>query len=255
MNAIDRYFAFGMIIACSCVGAMAQDQRVEHWLDVDNKVVRPGESARITWWCKLTPGMDESTTYQGHPATVEYVYKFRADLLMSTSVSGKANLGYMNYPSFYDNGWASPIGNNIYIVDGQNFSFLNPSKNNPVWVYHYIWTPQYYENAEATVTVDMTSPGNNMTVALEVPALGKFFPQCVLTKWTDHTIYEAKFKISDTPCLADCNDDDELNIDDFICFTTNFAIGTLTAGTDCDQNFKLTIDDFICFQTNFVLGC
>ncbi len=44
-----------------------------------------------------------------------------------------------------------------------------------------------------------------------------------------------------------------LNIDDFICFQTHFAIGDSKA--DCDASGSLNIDDFICFQTFFGLGC
>jgi hypothetical protein len=55
------------------------------------------------------------------------------------------------------------------------------------------------------------------------------------------------------PCLADCDENAQLNIDDFICFQTNFVLGEPAA--DCDANAQLNIDDFICFQTFFVLGC
>jgi len=54
-------------------------------------------------------------------------------------------------------------------------------------------------------------------------------------------------------CLADCDGSGSLNIDDFICFQTNFALGDPAA--DCDASGQLDIDDFICFQTAFVLGC
>jgi choice-of-anchor B domain-containing protein len=56
-----------------------------------------------------------------------------------------------------------------------------------------------------------------------------------------------------TSCYADCDGSGTLNIDDFICFQTNFALGDLAA--DCDASGNLNIDDFICFQTTFALGC
>jgi hypothetical protein len=237
--------------------AHGQQQYIEHWLEIDNKVVRPGESVTVTWWCQLVPGPDEPTTYKGNPATVEYLMKFRGDMLMTTPLVGKFVSGGFNSWAFYNNNWTSFVGNNVYTIDGENISFLNPTKGNPEWIYKYIWKPVVYENAEASVTVDVTtvSQGNKMIVGVEVPALGKIFPQCVFYNWTEHVIHPAEFTISDTPCLADCNDDDALNIDDFICFMTNFSMFTFGGGTDCDQNNKLTIDDFICFQTNFVLGC
>jgi hypothetical protein len=54
-------------------------------------------------------------------------------------------------------------------------------------------------------------------------------------------------------CPADCDESEQLNIDDFICFQTFFVIGDHKA--DCDASGQLDIDDFICFQTSFVLGC
>ncbi len=54
-------------------------------------------------------------------------------------------------------------------------------------------------------------------------------------------------------CYADCDASGSLDIDDFICFQTFFAIGDPSA--DCDASGSLTIDDFICFQTLFAVGC
>lgn len=54
-------------------------------------------------------------------------------------------------------------------------------------------------------------------------------------------------------CHADCDVSNTLDIDDFICFQTFFALGDPKA--DCNADGTLAIDDFICFQTAFVLGC
>ncbi len=54
-------------------------------------------------------------------------------------------------------------------------------------------------------------------------------------------------------CKADCDANGGLDIDDFICFQTCFAIGDPYA--DCDSSGGLDIDDFICFQTLFAVGC
>ncbi len=54
-------------------------------------------------------------------------------------------------------------------------------------------------------------------------------------------------------CKVDCDTSGELDIDDFICFQTRFAIGDQYA--DCDASGALDIDDFICFQTFFAIGC
>jgi hypothetical protein len=54
-------------------------------------------------------------------------------------------------------------------------------------------------------------------------------------------------------CYPDCDASGNLNIDDFICFQTFFAIGDPYA--DCDASGNLNIDDFICFQTFYAIGC
>jgi hypothetical protein len=54
-------------------------------------------------------------------------------------------------------------------------------------------------------------------------------------------------------CYPDCDGSGTLDIDDFICFQTFFAIGDPYA--DCDASGTLNIDDFICFQTFFAIGC
>jgi hypothetical protein len=65
-------------------------------------------------------------------------------------------------------------------------------------------------------------------------------------------------------CYADCDNSTSpkgkdagppvLDIDDFICFQTKFAIGDYLYA-DCDLDGYLTIDDYLCFQTKFALGC
>ncbi len=55
------------------------------------------------------------------------------------------------------------------------------------------------------------------------------------------------------PCEPDCDASGSLDIDDFICFQTLYAIGSAKA--DCDASGDLDIDDFICFQTIYALGC
>ncbi len=59
--------------------------------------------------------------------------------------------------------------------------------------------------------------------------------------------------IGDAPCYPDCDADEALSIDDFICFQTAFALNDPYA--DCDTDGQLSIDDFICFQTFFAIGC
>ncbi len=55
------------------------------------------------------------------------------------------------------------------------------------------------------------------------------------------------------PCYADCDGNGILDVNDFICFQTFFAINDPYA--DCDNNLIFDINDFICFQTFFAIGC
>ncbi len=55
------------------------------------------------------------------------------------------------------------------------------------------------------------------------------------------------------PCPGDCDCSGMLEVDDFACFQTNYAMGVLEA--DCDKSGGLDIDDFICFQTLYAIGC
>ncbi len=54
-------------------------------------------------------------------------------------------------------------------------------------------------------------------------------------------------------CYADCDGSGALNVNDFICFQTRFALGAPYA--DCDGDGVRNVNDFICFQTRFALGC
>ncbi len=65
--------------------------------------------------------------------------------------------------------------------------------------------------------------------------------------------YLARWGCPPTSCYPDCDESGSLDIDDFICFQTRFAINDPAA--DCDANASLDIDDFICFQTAFAIGC
>ena len=54
-------------------------------------------------------------------------------------------------------------------------------------------------------------------------------------------------------CYPDCNADGFLNLSDFGCFTTKFALGDAYA--DCNGDGMRNLADFGCFTTKFALGC
>ncbi len=57
----------------------------------------------------------------------------------------------------------------------------------------------------------------------------------------------------DDACYPDCDTNGALNINDYICFQTRFALGDPYA--DCDGNGVRDVNDYICYQTRFALGC
>jgi len=57
----------------------------------------------------------------------------------------------------------------------------------------------------------------------------------------------------DDECLADCDDDGELTLFDFLCFQNQFDAGDLAA--DLDGDGVLTLFDFLEFQNLFDAGC
>ena len=66
--------------------------------------------------------------------------------------------------------------------------------------------------------------------------------------------YFARYGCPSPPaCYPDCDGSGGLNIDDFVCFQTLYALSDPTA--DCDGSGGLDIDDFICFQTSYAIGC
>ncbi len=59
--------------------------------------------------------------------------------------------------------------------------------------------------------------------------------------------------VAGAPCYPDCDGNGTLNVNDYICFQTKFALGDPYA--DCDGNGVRNVNDYICFQTKFALGC
>jgi hypothetical protein len=54
-------------------------------------------------------------------------------------------------------------------------------------------------------------------------------------------------------CTADCNDDGQLNVLDFVCFQSLFV--DADPGADCNADGQLNVLDFVCFQGVFNQGC
>jgi hypothetical protein len=70
--------------------------------------------------------------------------------------------------------------------------------------------------------------------------------------WTPSGV-NASFVLHAASCYPDCNGDSAINLSDFGCFQTKFALGDPYA--DCNGDSVLNLSDFGCFQTKFALGC
>jgi hypothetical protein len=56
-----------------------------------------------------------------------------------------------------------------------------------------------------------------------------------------------------TPCYADCDGNEVLDVFDFLCFQDAFV--AMDPYADCDGNTVFDVFDFLCFQDAFVVGC
>jgi hypothetical protein len=235
-----------------------KEKTVRFWFEVSDTLLRPGESVEVTWWAQFDPGVGEPTFYKEYEAKVLFFQAIGCHLDVATNfVQGEFSLVQMN-PKMADwiQFYGKPIGNSLMYTSAINFyPLINmvPCTDNPIWLYKYTWKPKAYYKDQAEVRMTDESGLSVACVALEVPALQKFFPKPELDYSWPYTQQTTMIEITDEPCPADCDGNANLNIDDFICFMTNYSLGDPSA--DCDADGQLTIDDFICFQTSFVLGC
>ena len=97
--------------------------------------------------------------------------------------------------------------------------------------------------------------GDALPTTLSVPDW--ILREVVITAGKGAGAWEAHGSIFDViitaPCYPDCNEDGQLNLSDFGCFTTRFALGEGYA--DCNGDGVRNLSDFGCFTTKFALGC
>jgi len=113
------------------------------------------------------------------------------------------------------------------------------------------WMPKQYTPGTVTFTPAYVIPNYDWGRVWITPDSNPDELTVGFWTWTGNPIQVEI--LSGSPCVIDCDDNGSLNIDDFICYQTLFALDDPAA--DCDGDGTLLIDDFICFQTAFVLGC
>ncbi|MCC6661448.1 MAG: DVUA0089 family protein [Phycisphaerales bacterium] len=128
--------------------------------------------------------------------------------------------------------------------------------------------PTFFRSIDsAAATYDVGSPGapannasgpwkseNPLTAFIGESAAGPW--QLIATDWSEQDtgfINAFILELGGPSCYPDCNGDGALNLSDFGCFTTKFALGDPYA--DCNGDGQLNLSDFGCFTTKFALGC
>jgi len=247
-----------------CVGAaQAQDLRVTHKLVADDYFLRPGETTKIYLWVEHAPGLSEPIVFKqgnkSYNATVASHAQSGGGLTFDRQWGDGFTIDGLvfNAPEYAVCSDCTQVLNNGYafgpIYLNKCFSsscFLWPPVNNPKWGCYFHLSPLNYESK--TISFSFSS-NSKALMALEVPELYKWYPNFQYMLWPASDSPPITIEIGPA-CIADCESDGTLNIDDFVCFMTSYALADLTKA-DCDGDGVLTIDDFICFQTAFVLGC
>jgi hypothetical protein len=95
-----------------------------------------------------------------------------------------------------------------------------------------------------------TAVGDDVEVVLTSPTA---IARVVVAAETGTTPTIDNLRFEGASCYPDCNGDGALNLSDFGCFQTKFALGDPYA--DCNGDSVLNLSDFGCFQTKFALGC
>ncbi|MCC6659875.1 MAG: hypothetical protein IT437_03215 [Phycisphaerales bacterium] len=103
----------------------------------------------------------------------------------------------------------------------------------------------YYNNQLVTSGIAWAPPTGD---ARHLAALDLYSSGCDKVFFDD-----VKLEAVAAPCYPDCNGDSVLNLADFGCFTTKFALNDPYA--DCNGDSVLNLSDFGCFTTKFALGC
>ena len=128
--------------------------------------------------------------------------------------------------------------------------------------------PSYFRTIDAAQAIyDLGAPGapadgvsgpwqpqTPLSAFVGESALGGW--QLIATDWSElDTGFINSFilEIKGPSCYPDCNADGVLNLSDFGCFTTKFALGDPYA--DCNGDGIRNLADFGCFTTKFALGC
>jgi hypothetical protein len=240
-------------VAGASPAAWAKEYWKAHfWVEVSDTVLTPGESVEFTIWMEFepkAPAIVFSTGAKRQIAGFGDVWNLQLHIQPQNGVTG--TWGWVWPPEWHGFWDYGDLPNMLYAIRVDNYlSNYNTqaTKANPLWILKAIWTPDSYD---ATTVVIDPIPLTKVTIAAYTSPNSMAYPWNPVKYYTSHA--PTTIKIRPEVCPADCDESGELDIDDFICFQTYFALGDPLA--DCDGDGVLNIDDFICFQTAFAIGC
>ncbi len=213
-----------------------------------------GEEIVLEVWFRIEPGVGEPVNYFDLPAKVHSYWW----MVFGLNESSKKSMFYLTPPSGCDPAFSSMSG--LYNLKGgwgwmaflamQN-SITNPSTSTEACLGKVKW--KYMDPTHQWVTLDFFPDSPPLLHHGFVKVEPIYDPGKLLVMYFDWASEPLEIEVNAPPCIADCDNDGTLDINDFICYQTLFALGDPAA--DCDGDGTLLIDDFICFQTAFVLGC
>jgi hypothetical protein len=236
--------------------ARGEDPRRAHfWVEIPDTVITPGEFIDITLWMRFEP--KAPTVLYNYKGKDRQIAGFGRLLGMDLNVIAENGVGG-TWSVVWINDDLSPLSdigakypNKLVAIRLDNFlpyEYPGATKENPLWMLRARWTPDSYE--ETSVKIEVVPPLDSVWIAAyTLPNL--VYPPFPVQYDTSARV--SVVTIQPEACVADCDNDNGLTIDDFVCFQTLFAIGDPLA--DCDGDGQLLIDDFLCFQTYFAIGC
>ncbi len=181
------------------------------------------------------------------------VYTFKAMTYVPSSASGNGYFILLNqYPAF---NWSVQVQ-----LDSTNNLIISQFGNQTLALIEDAWTELRCEINLDTDDLDIYYGGQvlaeNLSWIGNVSGNGTATIQALdlyCDSITSMYFDSVSFTAAGGGCYPDCDGNSTLNVNDYICFQTKFALGDPYA--DCDNNGVRNVNDYICFQTKFALGC
>ena len=213
--------------------ALAQTSPYTIHIVVDPPVIEPGQEATI----ELRAGFDASRDFAMAGILTSFLCSTGSDRL-----SGRQLVAPMNGPGT-DPGRSTIAGVEGIIAGQLQFHDIRADARNPLPFWSVTYTPTF-------------APVRGLEVGFETRTsrYGVFLWEFSPTSHSRlHLLEDGQATLTVIACRADINQDQVLDIFDFLAFFNAFDAGE--ALTDFDFDGELTVFDFLAFQNRFDQGC